>query len=287
MILSMTGFARKKVSSHWGDITCEIRSVNHRFCEISLKTADIFRPYERSIREAAQKKLMRGKIDIFVRYEPNENLPYDLVINEALARQVIKIAGNCHEKFSSTQLEVMQLLNWPGILRTEETHVDDLAQAMLDLLAQTIEELTQARQKEGERLKQYLMDRLELLLQQMQIVEAKLPEIYASQRDRLHAKLSEIKATINPDRLEQEMLIFAQKTDVSEELERLASHIQAIRDFLVSAGAVGRKLDFYLQELNREANTLASKSVNALMSQAAIEMKVVIEQMREQVQNIE
>ncbi len=287
MILSMTGFARKKVSSPWGDVTCEIRSVNHRFCEISLKTADIFRSYEKNIRENIQKKLMRGKIDIFIRYEPNENLPYDLAINNALAEQVMKIASKTKATFPGTSLEIMQLLNWPGILRTEETHVDALAQSMLDLVAETLEDLTGARQKEGERLKQFLLERLELLREQMQIVEQKLPDIYQSQRDRLHARLADLKDSLNPDRLEQEMLIFAQKTDVAEELERLSSHMQAIQDFLKSAGAAGRKLDFYLQELNREANTLASKSVNALMSQAAIEMKVVIEQMREQVQNIE
>lgn len=287
MIASMTAFARKKEDTQWGAITIEIRTVNHRYCEMSIRSPDILRQFEKDLRDLLQQKIARGKIDVTIKYVPNENVPFNISINQHLTTQITDAANKIAAQFPTTQIQVMDVLSWPGVLQTEETHLEDLGKALLKVVDDAIAQLHTARLSEGEGLKQFIDTRLNLLLAQIAEISSILPEIETAQRERISNKFAEFKENLNPDRVEQEMIIFLHRMDVAEELHRLQSHIKEVKDHLKKGGAIGRKLDFYMQELNREANTLASKSVNALMSQAAIEMKVAIEQMREQVQNIE
>ena len=286
----MTAFARKESQGGVGHLTCEMRSINHRYLEIGVYLPEILRVLEMPIREHIRELIKRGKIECTIRYQPSANVAGSLFqVNMVLAKELChaseRIAGFLNE---SAPICPTDILRYPGVLETKEADFKLLQKDLFLLLEKTLQELILARKREGEELKQLFIKRIGRMKVELTTVHEQLPSVLHHQRERLMKRFSEVKSELDPTRLEQEMLIFTQKIDVSEEIERTETHlVEMERVLLKQEGAVGRRLDFLLQELNREANTLASKSVDSMVTHAAVEMKVLIEQMREQIQNIE
>ena len=287
MVASMTAFARKGQEADWGSITWEVRSVNHRYLELSLRLPEPLRILEKQVREAIQGELGRGKIEATLKFQPGGVVPFDMEVNRGLAEKLAGAAQSIHPLFSDAQLNIMDVLEWPGVLQTKDTRMDAVGEAMLLLLKNTLIDLVVSRQREGEGLKKYMQARLDTVQQHVDRVKQQLPDVLQQGRERMVTRFEELSINVDKDRLEQEMVWLAQKVDVAEELQRLQAHVTEVRRVLDQGGVVGRRLDFLMQELNREANTLGSKSIDSAISQAVIELKVCIEQMREQVQNIE
>ena len=287
MISSMTSFSRQNHDDAWGSLVWEIRGVNHRFLDINLRVPDIFRDQEMAIRDCVKKHLSRGKVDVSLKFIPGPNLSVDFTVNKALLEKLSEAEKQVRSHFPDAQTNVVDILSWKGVLQTVEAESDELKKNMLKLLEKSLMQFIETRQREGKGLSDFLQTNCEKIGNEAQKVQKQLPEIMTLTREKLKERLSEIQETLDPQRLEQEMVIFAQRADVAEELQRLDSHLQEVDRVLKNGGVVGRRLDFLMQELNREANTLSSKSMNAAMTQSAVEMKVLIEQMREQVQNIE
>lgn len=286
-IASMTAFACKTQETRWGLLTWEIRSVNHRYLEISLRVPDFLRDLEKNIRDQMQSYLSRGKIEAILRFQPGEEVPVDVVVNQILIKQLAEATKNVMQYFPQAQVDAMSILSWPGILQTKEVNVDAINKMILDLLEETLQELLACRQREGNSMLHYLQERLATVKQQLQLIQQQQPIILAASRQKILARLEEITTNLDKDRLEQEMVWLTQKADIAEELQRAEAHLTEVVRVLKQGGVVGRRLDFLMQELNREANTLGSKSMDAESTQAVVEIKVQIEQMREQVQNIE
>lgn len=288
MIQSMTAFAREASQGDWGTLTWEIRSVNHRYLEPHFKLPENLREIEPSLREGLRKHLNRGKVECALRWQPVEqsgqgfDLNIDLVkdINQA-ANQVNRILDN------PAHLNALELLQWPGVMKTAQVDAAPLKKAALDAFDLALKNLVDTRTREGEQLKPLFDQRLDATSAIVTEVREKLPTILASQRENILARFEDAKLELDSGRVEQEMVMLAQKTDVAEELDRLDAHVKEVRSVLNKKGAIGRRLDFLMQELNREANTLSSKSIVTDTTKAAVELKVLIEQMREQVQNIE
>ncbi|MCE0557314.1 MULTISPECIES: YicC/YloC family endoribonuclease [unclassified Motilimonas] len=287
MIHSMTAYARKQFKGDWGSAVWEIRSVNQRYLETYIRAPEQFRGLEPVIREKLRKRMQRGKLEVNLRFEAAQNNAAELQINQALASQIIEHAQWVMEECGRGQLNPIDVLRWPGVMEAPEQDVDALSKELLAALDTTINEFLEARASEGANLKVFIEQRLEEISSQAAFVRTKMPEVMAWQRERLSNRLAEAQVELEPARLEQEMVMLAQKVDVAEELDRLDSHISETRNILKKGGAIGRRLDFMMQEFNREANTLASKSINAEITNASVECKVLIEQMREQIQNIE
>ena len=287
MARSMTAFARNTTDFNWGSVTCELRSVNHRFLETSFRLPDTLRQIEMPLREIARKKLARGKIDCSIQLAFN-NTDANVEADMELAQRYIDIAEKLSTELKNpAAISPLDILRWPGILKEQTVETDELLAAAKETFSVTVDQLLEGRQREGEKLAQMIEQRLAGIESQVEIVRQHLPGILNEQRDRLRQKLSELKEQLDMDRLEQEMVIIANRTDVDEELDRLEAHISEIRRVLESKESIGRRLDFLMQELNREANTLGSKSIAGVTTQASVELKVLIEQMREQIQNIE
>ena len=288
MTRSMTAFARSDADTPWGHLSCELRSVNHRYLEISTKLPEDLRALETHIRELAAKHVERGKLDCQLRLQPRETGGGNLELDEAQVRRVLA-AGERVRSFSSVvvPLRTVDVLRWPGVLKTMPLDTEALAEAALALIDRALQELIATRVREGERLRQFILQRLDAMAAIVAEVRRILPEITGAFRERLVARLQELRAQLDANRIEQEIVLFASRSDVTEELDRLETHIGEARRVLGQAGPAGRRLDFLTQEFNREANTLASKAVDIRMTNAAVELKVLIEQMREQVQNIE
>ena len=288
MIASMTGFARRETSGSWGTLICELRSVNHRFLEVGFRLPDELRATEGELRARLTKQLRRGKVDCSISYRRPQGTAGVLDIDAAGLERVL---GAVHVVNRALQVpatvNALDVLRWPGVLREESGAGDELQQAAQALFAQTLEELVATRAREGVRLRELLAERCTSLEALVAGVRARLPEVQARMRTRLNERLAEITASPDPERLEQELAILLQRLDVDEELERLTGHIAAVRRVIAGTEAAGRRLDFLMQELNREANTLSSKSQDLETTRSAVEMKVLIEQMREQVQNAE
>lgn len=288
MIYSMTAYARKQIQAALGTIVCELRGVNHRYLEISFKLPDSLRELEPCFREQLRRALQRGKIECQLRYHPPEMSSTAFHINASLAHAVSKA---CDEIVLLLQnpapIQAMDILTWPGVLQLTEVNVTDIAPWLEQVIGETLADFMSVRAREGEETATYLHDRLNNIETILATITSKLPQVIDQGRQRLQNRFAEVQLHINPERLEQEMIIFMQKIDVAEEIERLRTHTQEVRRVLGGGGAVGRRLDFLMQELNREANTLGAKSVDVTITQAAVELKVIIEQMREQVQNIE
>ncbi len=288
MTASMTAFARCQSSTRWGQLTWEIKSVNHRYLDISSRLPDPLRSLESSLREAVGKVLARGKLDCGLRFQVDRNNPDSMTINTELLNRLNELARSVEISLhESSGLSVSDVLNWPGIITEEGIDYDDLSNAARELLDQTLEELQASRNSEGERLRKMVLDRLDAIGSQVTDVRAIVPSIVPDYRQRLADRLADIQGELEPGRLEQEIVIFANKADITEELDRLDSHISEVRQAMESDKPVGRRLDFLMQEMNREANTMGSKSVDIRITNAAVELKVLIEQIREQVQNIE
>ena len=286
MIASMTAFARLEDTGTWGRGIWEIRTVNHRYLEISLRLPDDLRMLETRIRERISTRLQRGKVDCTLRYEPGENTVGDITINRKLAEQLISAAESLPVSASAT-ISVMDVLRWPGVLNKETPDADTIGEPLLALLEKTIDIILETRHREGDKLAVLVLERCQAATNCISEMRGRLPEVLEAIRERILARARELAAEVDRDRLEQEMVMLAQKLDVAEELDRLDAHIGEVRRILSTSEAKGRRLDFLMQEMNREANTLGSKAASIDVSNASVELKVLIEQMREQIQNIE
>ncbi|MBI2779157.1 MAG: YicC family protein [Gammaproteobacteria bacterium] len=288
MIRSMTAFARQERSTEWGTLAWELRSINHRFLELSIRLPEDLRGLEPQTREHVALRLNRGKVECHLRFQPASLAPIELVLNKEFVSRLVQTSREVDRLlYSSAPVNSLDILRWPGALQAVEIDLGPVCEAALLLLDETLDSLAEARAREGARLKVVLEQRCDALSALVTQVRARLPEIRARFRERLASRLAEIKAELDPARLEQEMALLAQKIDVDEEMERLGSHVEEMRRTLNQNEPVGRRLDFLMQELNREANTLGSKSADIETTRASMEMKVLIEQMREQIQNIE
>ncbi len=288
MIYSMTAFARVNENLDIGTVQWEIRSVNQRFLDLNFRFPEILRHLEMPIRERIRKKLGRGKLDINLRFTSNSSATESLSINESLISSIqathAKIAGLSN---NSDKLSTVQIMQWPGVLEEAATDEKQRDLLILDLFDKALKQLIEARGREGEAMKDLLLDRIATISEQVKLVRGEFPAIIQWQKDRIINRFKEAELEPDQDRLEHELVYLAQKADIAEELDRLDTHVNEISRILNKGGNVGRRLDFLLQELNREANTLGSKSIYKITTSAAVELKVIIEQMREQVQNIE
>lgn len=286
MIHSMTGYARKEFKGQWGTAVWEIRSVNQRYLETYFRLPESFRSLESILRERLRQGLERGKIECNLRFESQANQG-QLQVNEAFAEQLIDNALWVIDRAGQGTLNPVDILRWPGVMESEEQDMDALNTELLAAFDTVFKEFVAARQAEGEKLKAVLEQRLEAVAVEAAKVRTQMPAILDWQRQRLVDRLAEAKVDLDPARVEQEIVLLAQKIDVAEELDRLDMHVAETRKIMNKGGACGRRLDFMMQEFNRESNTLASKSINAEVTQSAVELKVLIEQMREQIQNVE
>ncbi len=288
MTSSMTAFARSHMPTEWGQLSWEIRSVNHRYLDIGLRLPDPLRSAEDKIREIINKQLARGKIECYLRFQVDRNLPDTMTINGQLVDRLNEMANEIEKRIhESSSLSVTDILNWPGVITDEGINYSTLAENAADLFREALQDLIKNRLSEGARLEEMIKERLAGITSQIETVRNVLPEVMTSFRQRLEDRLNEVNEPLDPGRLEQEVVIFANKADVAEELDRLGSHIIETQSALKSKAPVGRRLDFLMQEMNREANTLGSKSSDIRVTKASVELKVLIEQIREQIQNIE
>ena len=287
MIRSMTAFASAETETPWGALSFELRSVNHRYLEVSPRLPDELRALEPSLRERVAAKLTRGKVDVNLRFKTAAAAAAEIRLNDAMLDRLERVAAVLSERFPKLATDFTRLLEWPGVIVREELDQDGLRQATLDLLERALDDMLATRQREGERLVVFLRERLDAVAAIVAQVREWLPEIRAGLRAKLEGKLAEIKQSAEPGRLEQELVLQLSRIDVDEELDRLTAHIAEARRILGSPEPAGRRLDFLMQEFNREANTLASKCVDARTTKAGVDLKVLIEQVREQVQNIE
>lgn len=286
---SMTGFARREAKLPWGTLVWEIRSVNHRYLEPSFRLPEDFREIEPHLRDAMRKALQRGKVEASLSVQWEQEGESDLGINLSKIAQLTKAAQQINGLLGAIAAPVnaLDILRWPGVIQKQELDRDQMHKAALELFDLALEGLIEHRSREGAELQQLIVNRLDSVSAQVVNVRARMPEILAAQREKLQTKLAALQVDLEPERLEQEIVLLAQKADVDEELDRLDTHVIEVKRSLKQTDSLGRRLDFLMQELNREANTLSSKSIVSETTQAAVELKVLIEQMREQVQNIE
>jgi len=284
---SMTAYARITEENSWGSITCELRSVNHRFLEVGFRMPDVLRESETALRDMTRKKLTRGKIDCSVQIAFNHSdagSTLDLEVAQSHIEIAQAIANKLSDAAPISAIDIMQL---PGVIKDASIEASQVNKAGKKAFDLALDQMLEGREREGAKLAEMVEQRLAGIESQIAIVRENLPEILQQQRTRLHEKLNELKEQMDEQRLEQEMVIIANRADVDEELDRLEAHISEIRLALKSKESIGRRLDFLMQELNREANTLGSKSISSTTTQVSVELKVLIEQMREQIQNIE
>lgn len=288
MISSMTAYARKEVNQPWGTASWELRSVNQRYLETYIRLPEQFRSLEPIIRERLRHRLTRGKIECHLRFELDPSAQHqELSLNQDLAKQILNAANWIQSEHKSGEVNPIDVLRWPGVLSAKEQNLDTISQELLALLDSTIDEFIAVREREGKALRDLIIQRLEGITEQVEKIRHWMPQILEWQKERLQTKLAEANIELDSSRLEQEIVMMAQRIDVAEELDRLMTHVKETYAILKKNEAVGRRLDFMMQEFNRESNTIASKSINADVTASAIELKVLIEQIREQVQNIE
>ncbi len=288
MIASMTGFARRESSGAWGTLVCELRSVNHRFLEAGFRLPDELRAAEGELRARLARQVRRGKVDCTLQFRRPQGaaapLEVDAAALEKLLNAVELVTRSLREPSAVNALDV---LRWPGVLREDSASGEQLLAVAYAVFGATLEELVAARAREGARLRELLGQRCAAREARVAGVRARLPEVQARVRTRLDERLAELGASVERERIEQELALLLQRLDVDEELERLEGHIAEVRRVIAGSEPAGRRLDFLMQELNREANTLSSKSQDLETTRTAVDMKVIIEQMREQVQNAE
>jgi uncharacterized protein (TIGR00255 family) len=289
MIRSMTGFARRERQGPWGTLTCELRSVNHRYLELSLRLPEDLRGLEGDARQLLSSNLRRGKVDAGVYLRGAAAAAPAIEINRPLVEQLLAGAEVVRGLAGAAAgpVDALEMLRWPGVIRDTDRDVAPAAAAAMELLGETAAGLNEARAREGARIREMLVLRCEALRESVATVRARLPEVAARIRARVVERVGQLGTTVDAERLEQEIALLAFKMDVEEELDRLGSHITETLQVLASTEPAGRRLDFLMQEFNREANTLSSKSQDTETTRAAVDMKVLIEQMREQVQNVE
>ncbi|MBW9265539.1 MAG: YicC family protein [Candidatus Thiodiazotropha sp. (ex. Lucinisca nassula)] len=288
MISSMTAFAREEYRGDLGIMSWEIRSVNHRYLEMFLRLPEELRVLEPMIREHINARLGRGKLDISLKFKPGGVAEAGLSVNQRMVHQLVNAERQIADLTGLNEsLRSGDLLRWPGVLEENEQDLTPVKQQAMALLETTIDSLIDNRLREGERLGEIIRQRCRSLKLQVEQVRDLMPEVLDGFRNRISERLSEVLDEMDETRLEQEMVILAQRLDVDEEMDRLETHLDEVERVLAADEPIGRRLDFLMQELNREANTLTSKSTSVDVTRAAVEMKVLIEQMREQIQNIE
>ena len=288
MIRSMTAFSRQESDTENGHLVWELRSVNHRFSEVSLRIPEDCRFLEPKIRERISKQVKRGKIDATLRYQTAVSEEQPIEVDKPLVEKLSHATREIDQiLYNAAPVSALEVLRWPGVLKAPEPSTEQLATAIMALLETGLTELLDTRAREGEKLQAVIEARCDAIDEQLTIVEARLPEIQQAMRERLEKRLAEIVGELDPARVEQEIVLLANKSDVDEEIERLKAHVSEVRRVVGQDEQVGRRLDFLMQELNREANTLGSKSVHTDTTGVSVELKVLIEQMREQIQNIE
>ncbi|MDX1588548.1 MAG: YicC/YloC family endoribonuclease [Oleiphilaceae bacterium] len=288
MIKSMTAFARQDREGDWGQLSCEIRSVNHRYLEPQFRLPEGLRELEPLLREQLRTALGRGKVEVNLRWQAPEQTSTEVVLDRARVSALYRAAREIESLMASpAPMSPLDLLGWPGVMVESAPSLEPVKLAARDLFAATLSDLEQSREREGQRLLPMLTDRLAAMDAQVAHVRERMPQILAQQQRQLRERLEAVVSQVDPERLAQELVMVSQKADVAEELDRLDAHGQEVRDTLAVSGPVGRRLDFLMQELNREANTLSSKSLSADITTCAVALKVLIEQMREQVQNLE
>ncbi|QTL39839.1 YicC family protein [Xenorhabdus budapestensis] len=287
MIRSMTAFARRDIKADWGNAAWELRSVNQRYLETYIRLPEQLRSLEPVIRERIRSRLTRGKVECNLRFELDTRTQGTLILNENLTKQLVEAAGWIKQHSNEGEINPVDILRWPGVIAAEEQDLDAISAQLLAELDLALDAFIQSRETEGQALKALIEQRLDAVTEEVSKVRVQMPAILQWQRERLQTKLEEAQIQLENNRLEQELILLAQRIDVAEELDRLDAHVKETRNILKKKEAVGRRLDFMMQEFNRESNTLASKSINADVTNSAIELKVLIEQMREQIQNIE
>ncbi len=288
MIRSMTAFSRLETSSDIGDLVLELRSVNHRYLDISLRLPEELRNLEPVLREQITARVGRGKLECNLRYSAAELNRTELPVDDERIKQIAHACRHIDSfLYSPAPVSSLDVLRMPGVVQSKPLDLEQFKSVVTDLLTRVLDDLIAAREREGEKLAQIIRQRCDAMAVIVAEVKQQLPEILQQWRDKLIERLNEAKLELNQERLEQEMVYLAQKTDVAEEIDRLGVHIVEVRRVLEADKPVGRRLDFLMQELNREANTLGSKSIHADTTRASVDLKVLIEQMREQIQNIE
>ncbi len=287
MIYSMTAFARLEVKKDWGDAVWEIRSVNQRYLENFFRLPEQFRGLENTLREKLRQSLTRGKIECSLRIETKKQTNAELNLNKELANQVIQSLQWIKAQAGEGEINLTDVLRYPGVVEAQEQDLDAISQDLLTAFDDLLTDFIAMRGREGEKLNDIIQQRLDAIAVEADKVRSQMPAVLQWQRERLLQRFEDAQVNLDPQRVEQEMILLAQRIDVAEELDRLQMHVKETTNILKKGGAVGRKLDFMMQELNRESNTLASKSINADITASAVELKVLIEQIREQIQNLE
>ncbi|MFC3194854.1 YicC/YloC family endoribonuclease [Marinicella sediminis] len=286
---SMTAFASHELESDPGKLTCEIRSVNQRFLDLTIKCPEFLRASEHTFRKMFKNSLSRGKVTVFIRFYPNDETSLnELNVNHALLAQLMNCADEMAQQHQlNNNMQVSQYINWPEMIIQKPSDMSALNESSVQLLERTILQLIESRKREGLEMKQVLKDRINDVEKINQTIRTEVPEINQQLTQKMKQKLAEIDLDVNAERFEQELAFQLQKIDIAEELDRLDAHIKEFKRILELEEPVGRRLDFLVQELNRESNTIGSKSASMKTSNASIDLKVAIEQMREQIQNIE
>lgn len=288
MLKSMTAFSRKESVSERGTLVWEMRSVNHRYLDVSIRMTDELRLIEPQVREKIGARVSRGKVEVSLRYKPSQQVSSEIAVNESLASQVAHAARSLQELIGDAQpAPVMEVLKWPGVVSQAEADFGPLQQLAMQLFDTTLDDYIETRQREGDKTAQMLTERCDAIDDIIEKVKVLRPQAVERQRTKLMSRIEDLDIEHDTGRLEQELVYISQRLDVSEELDRLTAHLSELRDILKRNEPVGRRLDFLVQEFNREANTLSSKSADADTTALSVDLKVFIEQMREQVQNIE
>ncbi|MCY4360703.1 MAG: YicC family protein [Gammaproteobacteria bacterium] len=285
MVASMTAFARREDTGEWGHAVWEIRTVNHRYLDISIRLPEELRVLEGEVRERISARLKRGKVECNLRFN-SESAAGDFNVNTGLIEKIIQASADLPVT-RPAPINPVDILRWPGVIDKNTPDLEQLGKSLIALLDQTLEDLLDTRRREGGKISEMIETRCDLSLQQVHRIREIIPDIITSTSDRHVARVREIGIELDNGRLEQEIALMSQKLDVAEELDRLETHILEVKRVLTDTEPVGRRLDFLMQEMNREANTLGSKSAHIDTSNASIELKVLVEQMREQIQNIE
>ena len=284
----MTGFARRERQGPWGTLTCELRTVNHRYLEASLRLPDELKALDSDVRQLINAALRRGKVDANLFLKSTSATAPSFEINQELVSHLLSKLREVSQSLGETApISALDILRWPGVIREGDRDIQPVLVAALEWTAEAVSELNNMRAREGARMRELIKQRCDAMQTTVTAVRARLPEIAARIRTRVTERIAALGTTPDNERLEQELVIFAHKMDVDEELDRLGSHLTEIAGIIDSKEPAGRRLDFLMQELNREANTLSSKSQDVETTRAAVDLKVLIEQMREQVQNIE
>jgi len=288
MMVSMTAYGREQADGEWGQASCEIRTLNHRYLETSIRLPEELREFEQAVREKVSTRLNRGRVDCVIRYERATVSMGPLMVDRDLSARLIEAAEGISARLNkSAAINPFDILAWPGMIKQAPACPGQVGDIVLELVERTLNRVVDVRRREGEKITAMLEQRCTAMSQRIAGVRENLADIMVARGEKLKARANALVQEVDHDRLELELLILAQKYDVAEELDRLEVHIQEVSRIIDREGPAGRRLDFLMQELNREANTLGAKSADVSINQAAMDLKLLIEQMREQIQNIE